>query len=145
MIKELFNKSDRKLGDLADEMRTTKQRLSALEQVARQPRLAMEVDVSSDTKTRERTEGAATAVQVKHGDDSIGFGDDSTGLPVLPCSRGDTLVDNGAAAPKSFLSPLEMRMLTATGGLLPASTASTATRTTLTNHIFGSVRPKTLI
>ena len=38
------------------------QRLTSLEQDARQPRLAMEADGLADTKTRERTEGAATAV-----------------------------------------------------------------------------------
>ena len=47
-------------------MRETKQRLSGLEQDARQPRLAMEVDMSSDTKPGERTEGAAAAVQAMH-------------------------------------------------------------------------------
>ena len=44
------------------------QRLTCLEHDARQPRLAMEEDESTSTKTRERTEGAATADQVKHGD-----------------------------------------------------------------------------
>ena len=38
------------------------QRSLSLEQDARQPRLAMEEDVKADKKTRERTEGAATAV-----------------------------------------------------------------------------------
>ena len=40
----------------------------SLEHDARQPRLAMEADGPADTKTRERTEGAATAVQAMHGD-----------------------------------------------------------------------------
>ena len=48
----------------------------------------------------------------------------------LPC-RDDVLVDNDAAAPKSCLSPLEMRSSTAAGGLLPTGKTSTATRTTL--------------
>ena len=39
-----------------------------LEQDARQPRLVMEADGPANTKTRERTEGAATAVQAMHGD-----------------------------------------------------------------------------
>ena len=34
----------------------------------RQPRLAMEADGQANTKTRERTEGAATAVQAMHVD-----------------------------------------------------------------------------
>ena len=96
----------------------------------------------SDTKTCERTEGAAAAVQAKHGDScfayqvaldpmsSTSFGDDFTKPPALPCSRDDVLVDNGAAAPKTCLIPVEMRTLTAAGGLLPAGTALTATRTT---------------
>ena len=46
---------------LADEMKGTKQRVASLEQDARQPRLAMEADGQADTKTRERTEGAAKA------------------------------------------------------------------------------------
>ena len=97
----------------------------------------------SGTKARERTDGAAAAIQAKHGDSCFvnqmdpdpvcltSFGDDSTGPPALPCSRDDALVDNGAAAPKSCLSPLEMRTPTAAGGLLPAGTASITTRTTI--------------
>ena len=93
-------------------MRATKQCLAGLEQDDRQPRLAIEADVPSDTKTRECTEGAAAAVQAKHGDSCsanqvdpdpmcrTSFGDDSTGSPALPCSRDDTLVGNGATAPK---------------------------------------------
>ena len=44
------------------------QRVASLAQNARQPRLAMVADGLADTKTRERTEGAATAVQAMHGD-----------------------------------------------------------------------------
>ena len=57
------------------------------------------------------------------------FGDDSTEPPALPCCRDDALVDKGAKASKPCLSPVEMRTLTAVGDLLPARTASTATRT----------------
>ena len=72
----------------------------------------MEADAPSDTKTCERTEGTAVAVQAMYGDNvsanrvdsdpksSTSFGDDFTGPPVLPCSRDDALVGNGAAAPK---------------------------------------------
>ena len=142
MVEELFDKSDRKLDELVDEMRETKQRLAGLEQVTRQPRLAMEADVPSDIKTRERTESAAVAVQAKHGDScsakrvragptsSTSFGNDFTGLPVVPCSRDDALVGNGAAVPKSCLSLLNIRTPTAAGGLLSAYTVSTTTRTT---------------
>ena len=46
---------------------TRKQRLTGLEDDARQPRLATEADVTSDKKTRKRTEDAA-ADRTKHGD-----------------------------------------------------------------------------
>ena len=65
----------------------------------------------SCTKTRERTEGAAPAVQAMHGDScsenqvdldpkrSTSCGDDFTGPSALPCLGDDALVGNGAAAP----------------------------------------------
>ena len=96
--------------------------------------------MSSDTKTRERTEGAATAVQAKHGDScsskrvqagptcSTNFGVEAE-PPALPC-RDDVLVENCAAVPKSCLSPLEMRTPTAGGDLLPTEKTFTATRIT---------------
>ena len=142
MIEELFDKSDRKMDKLAEEIRVTDQRLASLEQDARQPRLAMQADVQADKKTRERTEGITRAVQATHGDScsanrvdsdpmcSTSSGDDSNGPPALPCSRDDALVGNGAAAPKSCLSFLEMRSPTTAGGLLPAGEASTTTRIT---------------
>ena len=98
--------------------------------------------MEADTKTRERTEGAATAVQAMHGDRcsanrvdpdptcSTSFGDDCTGPPALPCSREDTLVNNSAAAPKSCLSPSEMCSPTAADGSLPTGEISTTTKTT---------------
>ena len=85
----------------------------------------MKEDGPADTKTRERTEGAATAVQAMHEDSFL-----STGSSTLSFSRDDTLVDNGATAPKLCPSPLKMRSPTAAGGLHPAGIASTATRTT---------------
>ena len=100
----------------------------------------MEVDGPSDTKTREHTEGVAKAVHAMHEDsffanrvDPGPMGSTSFGVkaepPALPC-RDDVLAENGAAAPKSYLSPLEMRSPTAAGGLLSADMASTATRAT---------------
>ena len=156
MFKERFDQSDRycysmrsqfdqqvkKLDELMEMTRGTSERLASLEHDARQPRLAMEADGQADIKTRKRTEGAATAVQAMHGDScsskrvdpnpicSTNFGDGCIGPPALPCSREDALVDNGAAAPQSCLSPLEMRSPTAAGGLLPTGEASIATRTT---------------
>ena len=100
----------------------------------------MEADVSADEKTRKGTKGAATAVQAMHGNSfsakrvqdgpksSTTFGVKAE-PPALPC-RGDVSVENAAAAPKSCLSPLEMRTPTAAGGLLPTGKTSTATRTT---------------
>ena len=48
MVKERLNISDRKLNKLTEEPIATIQRLVGLEQGTRQPRLAMEADVSSD-------------------------------------------------------------------------------------------------
>ena len=53
-----------------------------------------------------------------------------TAPDLRPCSREDALVDNDTAAPKSCLSPLEIRSPTAAGSLLPAGETSTATKTT---------------
>ena len=114
-------------GESEENLRGIDQRLASLKQDAQQPRLAMETDVKTDKKTRKRTESAATAVQTKHGDSCSGkrvqvglkrstsFGVKAEPL-ALPC-RDDVLVENGAAAPKSYLSPLEMRTSTTAGGL----------------------------
>ena len=70
----------------------------------------MEADVTADKKSRERTEGAAPAVQAKHEDSSsakrVQAGPtSSTSLgkkaepPALP-RRDDVLVDIGSTAPK---------------------------------------------
>ena len=115
------------------------QQSASREQDARQPRLAMEADGPANTKTRERTEGAATAVQAMHGDSctaqkvqdgpktSISFGMKAE-PPALPC-RDDVVVESGDAAPKSCLLSLVMRT-TATGGLVPTDKTSTATEIT---------------
>ena len=119
----------------------TRERSAGLRQEARQPRLATESDAPTDTKTRKRTEGAAAAEQMINGDNSsaevdpdpiclASSGKGYTGPPAHPRARDDALVGNGAAAPKQCLSPMEMRTLTAAGGLLPAGKASTATRIT---------------
>ena len=117
------------------------QRLTRLEHGARQPRLAMEADGQANTKTQERTEGAAIAVQAMRGDSCttakkvqdgpktlIPF-DVGAEPPDLPC-REDVLVEEGATSPESCLPPLVMRSPTAAGGLLPTGEASTGTRTT---------------
>ena len=100
------------------------QRLTRLEHDTRQQRLTMEADGPADTKTRERTESTATAVQAMHGDSCSatrvepGPKTNSTTFgmmaepPDLSC-REDVLVEDGAAAPKSCLPCLEMRSPTA--------------------------------
>ena len=116
--------------------------VTRLEHGARQPRLAMEADRHAATKTRERTEGAATAVQATRGDcfsarrvepdpttDSTSFGVKAKPL-ALP-SRDDIVVVCGTAASESCLPSLEMHSSTAAGGLVPTGDASTASETTL--------------
>ena len=116
------------------------QQLASQEQDARQPRLAMEVDGPANTRTRERTEGAATAVQAMRGDScttaqqvqdgpktSISFGVMAE-PPDLPC-REDVLVEYGATSLESCFPSLEMRSSTVAGGLVPTGEASTATET----------------
>ena len=115
------------------------QHVTSLEHGARQPRLAMEADRQADTKTRERTEGAATAVQAMRGDgysarrvepgpntNSTSFGVKAE-PPALPCR--DDVVESGNAASESCLPSLEMRSSPAAGGLVPPGEASTASET----------------
>ena len=133
------------LKELCDELKGGMRRLieqyaARLEQEARQPRLAMEADGPADTKTRERTEGAATAVQAIRGDGVLarrvepGPNTNSTSFhvkaepPALPC-RYDVVVEYGDAAPESCLPSLEMRSPTAAGGLVPTGEVSKATET----------------
>ena len=127
--------------EYVDDLRSMGQRVTRLEPGARQPRLAMEADGPANTKTRERTEGAATAGQAMHGDsctaqwvqDGPTTNSTSFGVmaepPDLPC-RGDVLVEDGDASPKSCLPSLEMRSTTAAGGLLPTGEIFTATKAT---------------
>ena len=68
VMKVAFDRWDKKLDEISDEMRKMDQHVTRLEHGAWQPRLAMEADGQADTKTRERTEGAATAVQAMRGD-----------------------------------------------------------------------------
>ena len=146
IAKEVFEVWDKKIDKLLreykEDWRSMDQRSTRLKHDARQPRLAMETDGQADTKTRERTEDAAAAIQAMQGDScsanrvdpdpmySTSFGDDCTGPPAFPCSKEDALVDNGAAAPKSCLAPLEICTTTAAGGLLLTGETSAATKTT---------------
>ena len=115
---------------LADVTRRTRQHLVGLEQDARQPRLIMEANKPSDTKTRKHTESAAKAVQAMHGHSFSANGVDPD--PICSTSFGvKVVVENGTAVSKSCLIPLEMRTTTAAGGLLPTGKTTTATWTTL--------------
>ena len=142
MIKEALevcNRSFDKMQEYVGDLRSMEQRVARLEPDARQPRLAEKAGGPADTKTRERTEGTATAIQAMHGDscsatwvepgpktNSTSFG---MVAPDLPYGE-DVLVEDGAAAPKSCLPSLEMRTTTAGGGLLPTGEISTVTKTT---------------
>ena len=59
---------DRKLDEMEEGWGNMDQRVASLEHGARQPRLAMEANGQANTMTRERTEGAAKAIQAMHGD-----------------------------------------------------------------------------
>ena len=72
LLAERFDRMDdrwnKKMDEISNEMRDMDQHLTRLEHGARTPRLAMEADGQANTKTRESTEGAATAVQAMRGD-----------------------------------------------------------------------------
>ena len=65
---QAFDKHFGKKTENPEEMRLEVQHVARLEPDARQPCLAMGADGSANKKTRERTEGAAEAVQAVHGD-----------------------------------------------------------------------------
>ena len=58
---------NRTLDEISDETRVMDEHVTSLERGAWQPRLAMKADGPADTKTRGRTEGAATAAQAMRG------------------------------------------------------------------------------
>ena len=104
------------MDEISNEMRKIDQHVTRLEHEARQPRLAMEADGQASSKTRERTEGAATAVQAMRGDcfsarrvkpgpttNSTSFGV-KVEPPALPC-RDNVVVESGPAHP-SHQQPL---------------------------------------
>ena len=140
-MKVAFDRWDKKLDEVSDEMRKMDEHVTRLEHGAWQPSLAIEAGGQANTKTRERTEDAATAVQaMRWGGFSArrvepGPNTNSTNFgvmaepPVLPC-RDDVVVESGAAASESRLPSLEMRSSTAAGGLVPTGEATTASETT---------------
>ena len=133
---------DSHFDDISEETRKMDQHLTRLEHGARQPRLAVEADGQASNETRERTEGAAIAVQAMRGNcfsarraepspttnsTSIGAKADP---PALPC-RDDSMVECGSAASELCFPSMEMRSSTAAGGLVPTGDASKASETTL--------------
>ena len=142
LFDRMDDRLDKKFDKISEEMRKMDQHVTRLEHGAQQPRVAMEADGQASTKTRERTECAATAVQAMRGDcfsarrvepgsttNSTSFGVKAE-HPALPC-RDDIVVESDPAASESCLPPMEMRSSTATGGLVPTGEASTALETTL--------------
>ena len=102
-------------GRLEDKENNTNQRLARLQYKTRQPRLATEADVKTDTKASKRTGGAAAEDEKNGGISSARAEDGPTSLtsfgmiaepPALPISRDDALVDKGTEAPKPCLSPV---------------------------------------
>ena len=104
-----------------------------LQHQAQQPRLAAMADVNQDRKTREREEdvviderlGDISSVRV---DDPIGqtsSGDSADTSEAPEKSNGNALVDEGAEAPKPWLSLVEMSTSTTASGLLHAGSALT--------------------
>ena len=85
-MKEPFDRWDKKLDEISDETRVIDRHVTSLEHGARQPRLAMEADGPSNTKTRECTEGAATAVQAMRGDSYPLAGLNPAQTPTRPVS-----------------------------------------------------------
>ena len=114
-LDSLFDQQEKKLDEIMKMTRGTSQREASLEHDARQLRPAMEADGPADTKTRERTEGAATTVQTMHGDSctaqnvqdepktSTSFGVKAE-PPDLPC-REDVLLEKGGRRPSRVSHP----------------------------------------
>ena len=69
-LDKAFDKHFEQKPENLEEIKTSDQRSVSLEQDARQPRLDMEVDVTTVKKIRKRTEGAAAADRAKHIRDS---------------------------------------------------------------------------
>ena len=139
--RELWSLSKQQEKRLDRITRLLEQLSECLKHEARQPRFAVEADGPADTtKTHERTEGAATAVQAMRGDcfsarrvepgpnpNSTSFGVKAE-PPTFPC-RDDVVVECGAAASESCLPSMEMGPSTAAGGLVPTGEASTTKET----------------
>ena len=141
LCEERFDRMDsysdrwnRKLDQISDETRVMDQHVTSVEHGARHPRLAMEGDGQANTKTQERTEGAATALHTMQRDSctteqkvqdgpktSISFGM-MTEPSDLPC-REDVLVEEGATSSLIFGDAHK----NSASGVVPTGKTSTAT------------------
>ena len=117
ILKARLDRSDKQLDELIGKVQTTNQRVSRLQYGAQQLRLATEVEVNSDTKTRKRT-GGATGNRAKHGDSSsakvgevptswTSFGIIAKPLLAPEKCTSNVLVTNGAKALKPHLPTRE--------------------------------------
>ena len=120
-IKLMISHFEEKMDELSDVMN---QHFTRLEHGARQPRLATEADgqqADTKTRTRERTEGAATAAHEMRGncfstrrvEPGPTTSSTSFGVKVEPPAL--VVVESGLAAPKSCLPFKEMHSPSAAG------------------------------
>ena len=68
MLADAYRRIKLMMSHFEEQTEILEKRLTRLEHGSRQPRLAMEADGQANTKTRERTDGAATPVQAMRGD-----------------------------------------------------------------------------
>ena len=155
MSEAMNNAFDKHFGQKPEnpaDLRRTDQRVASLEQGARQPRLAMEADVETDKKTRERTEGAAKAAQamsrdsffakrIEDGPKSSSSFSVIVGPPALPC-RDDVVVENGAAALSRVSHPWRCAQQQPPVAYSPPAKLLQQQVPPLTTQLFGSARPK---
>ena len=126
-MEDVYRRIKLMMSHFEEQTEILEKRLTRLEHGARQPRLAMEADGQADTKTRERTYGAATAVQAMRGDCFSAHRVEPG--PNTNC-RDDVVVESDATASESRLPSMEMCSSTAAGGLVPTGEASKASETT---------------
>ena len=148
-IDSRFDQQEKKLDEIRKMTRGTSHLLPSVEQDARQPRLAMEADGPANTKTRERTEGDAAAVQAIRGDRcsadrvdpdptcSTSSGDDCTGPPAPPCSR-----ENVLRCPNRISHPWRCAHHQPPVAYFPPAKPQRQRRSPSTSHLFGSARPR---
>ena len=138
---------------MAEQMRLKSQRLASLEHDDRQPRLAMEADGQADTETRERTEGADTAVQAMHGDscsaNRVDPGPKTTSTsfdvkadpPTLPC-RMAFWSTTALRRPSRLSRPWRSAQHQPPMAYFPPAKPLRQRKPSSTNHLFGSTQPK---